>query len=170
MVKNLCHKKTVKQLFGRYHFILFGILMLHYHFSEASTAYLNLSAEDKEILGDDKNKNYVRDSVEEFIPKYLKITDPTLRKAYFNFAESLSLQLLNRNDKKKLDKLDYQINDDRLCIYSLDPANAEKNIISLREKITESYVRIKAWQTSASTKSVNSFKLIDKKEWIKKCR
>ena len=151
------------------------IIVLSFAFSVLAGAQVpdakTIEKENAEILGVDKNKNEVRDEVENYITKYLKVSDPKKYKAYFNYAKTLSLQLKHRLNSAELDKLDHLLYADRLCIYGFDGVkNGGNNITELRSKVLESYQRIKAWEISATNKSINSFSLVGKDNWLKSCR
>jgi hypothetical protein len=128
-----------------------------------------IAQENSKILGVDKNNNEVRDEVETYIIKYLHKKNPKVYEAYLNYAQTLSLQLKYRHDKKELDKLDMQLYKDHHCIKGLDEQGAN-GIRKLRGKVLESYQRIRAWEISAGTKSINTFPYIDKKDYLKQCR
>lgn len=132
---------------------------------------LNHINEDLQLLGIDSNKNNVRDEVENYITKYMKILEPKKYRAYFNYAQTLSLKLKHRRSKEMLNQLDKQSYDDLYCIYGVDGLeNGASKARDLKGKVLESYLRLQAWDLAESTKGINTFAHLDKKDWLTKCR
>lgn len=123
------------------------------------------------IMGIDKNKNLIRDDVEDFIVKELNKTDPLVKKAYMNLAETYFNFLKYRFNKKKLQEYDQQKSKDLRCILSIDQtkdpaADARK----LQRKIFDTPLRDDALYQAYMTLGKSVLNQYPKKNWPTLCR
>lgn len=123
------------------------------------------------VLGVDQNSNHIRDEIEKFIKNHPHIKDHKLQKLYLNLAETVSLQLRYRFNKKKLKKLDDQYFRDRFCILGVDTRPEAKEYIShVNDAIVDTPLRREARYQMFMTLEVSEFKQFGKENWSKLCR
>lgn len=127
---------------------------------------------DSTLLGVDSNKNFVRDDLELYI--YKNITqDPRLYRAYLNYAQSLQLQLIYRDDIERLQKIAVTATDDRVCIFAIEN-NYNGDYVKRKEEFLEAIFNTKE-RIEESNKSELRIRprenlLLDRSEDLKKCR
>lgn len=164
-------------------------------FSQLSNAIEKESNRVDPILGQDLDNNFVRDDVDIFINQHLGIKNEKLKKAFLNYAESVSLQLKYRFDKNKLKELDTTKSNDPICIMGLflikeptaeelmikvgsgvpgfhsnNPTNSLRIIEKIINEIHNNPSRLKAKLQVLETLEVTEFKIPSKKNWTSLCR
>lgn len=124
-----------------------------------------------QVLGTDMNRNIVRDDVEDFIRNKLGKKEPSLYRAYFNYAEDLTLFLKHRRDRIKLEEVGKLMTRDYLCILGIDPApNPDNDVKSLSENITNTKSRQEASNLAFTTLKESKVDHYPKNKWKTLCR
>lgn len=124
-----------------------------------------------ELVGVDKNENNVRDDIEEFIKKNLSKGDRKIEKAFLNFAETITLIMLNKDNKEKLQQLEIQQYNDHICLMSVEPEGSiSRRPMELINKIVNTEKRNKAFKDAMYATPRNAIKSPDKKDWNSLCR